>query len=175
MRQVALLILLLISVTINAQNAEKKIAILKVIDRDENVAQGLKLMLRSRLTIAVTATPGYIGLDRVDIDAVLSEQNFQRSGLVKESQIKQLGVALGADLVMVAEAAWLNFYKTELVISAKLIDVESFQGRKDSHDHHSSKLIFRKRKLSSVSKAAVKTIECHPTDTRKWNHSEILI
>uniref|UniRef100_UPI0040253D07 hypothetical protein n=1 Tax=Candidatus Cryptobacteroides bacterium TaxID=3085639 RepID=UPI0040253D07 len=127
MKQVALLLLLLISVTISAQNAEKKIAILKVIDRDENVTQGLKLTLRSRLTIAVTATPGYIGLDRVDIDAVLSEQNFQRSGLVKESQIKQLGVALGADLVMVAEAAWLNFYKTELVISAKLIDVESFQ------------------------------------------------
>ena len=45
MRQVALLILLLISVTINAQNAEKKIAILEVIDRDENVAQGLKLAI----------------------------------------------------------------------------------------------------------------------------------
>lgn len=73
MKQIALLILLLTSVTINAQNAEKKIAILEVIDRDENVAQGLKLMLRSKLTIAVTATPGYIGLDRVDIDAALSE------------------------------------------------------------------------------------------------------
>ena len=44
MKQIALLILLLTSVTINAQNAEKKIAILEVIDRDENVAQGLKLM-----------------------------------------------------------------------------------------------------------------------------------
>lgn len=127
MKKTVLLIFLLISTAINAQNIEKKIAILKVIDRDENVAQGLKLMLRGKLTAAVTATPGYTGLDRVDIDAVLSEQNFQRSGLVKEAQIKQLGVALGADLVMVAEAAWLNIYKTELVISAKLIDVESFQ------------------------------------------------
>ena len=72
MKQVALLILLLISVTINAQNAEKKIAILKVIDRDENVAQGLKLMLRSRLTIAVTATPGYIGFVSLTLNCIIN-------------------------------------------------------------------------------------------------------
>lgn len=120
-------LLLMLPVVFYAQNTEKKIAILEIVDRDENVSQGMKLMLRARLTAAVTATPGYVGLDRVDMDAVLAEHNFQRSGMVAEKYIKQLGEAMGADYVMIAEAAWFNSYKTELVISAKLIDVESFQ------------------------------------------------
>lgn len=120
-------LLLMMPVIIYAQNTETKIAILEIVDRDENVSQGMKLMLRSRLTAAVTATQGYVGLDRVDMDAVLAEHNFQRSGIVAEKYIKQLGEALGADYVMIAEAAWFNSYKTELVISAKLIDVESFR------------------------------------------------
>ena len=120
-----LAVLLMIPTVFYGQNTEKKIAILEIVDRDENVSQGMKLMLRGRLTAAVTATPGYAGLDRVD--AVLAEHNFQRSGMVAEKYIKQLGEAMGADYVMIAEAAWFNSYKNELVISAKLIDVESFQ------------------------------------------------
>lgn len=122
-----LAVLLMIPTVFYGQNTEKKIAILEIVDRAENVSQGMKLMLRGRLTAAVTATPGYAGLDRVDMDAVLTEHNFQRSGMVAEKYIKQLGEAIGADYVMIAEAAWFNSYKTELVISAKLIDVESFQ------------------------------------------------
>lgn len=122
-----LAVLLMIPTVFYGQNTEKKIAILEIVDRDENVSQGMKLMLRGRLTAAVTATPGYTGLDRVDMDAVLAEHNFQRSGMVAEKYIKQLGEAMGADYVMIVEAAWFNSYKTELVISAKLIDVESFQ------------------------------------------------
>lgn len=120
-------LLLMLPVVFYAQNTGKKIAILEIVDRDENVSQGMKLMLRGRLTAAVTATQGYVGLDRVDMDAILAEHNFQRSGMVAEKYIKQLGEAMGADYVMIAEAAWFNLYKTELVISAKLIDVESFK------------------------------------------------
>ncbi len=127
MKRLLLLALLLISTAAYAQNAEKKIAILEIVDRDENVSQGVKLMLRGRLTASVTATPGYVGLDRADMDAVLSEHDFQRSGLVDAHSLKRLGVALGADFVMVAEAAWFNSCRTELVITAKLIDIESFQ------------------------------------------------
>ena len=86
-------LLLMMPVVIYAQDTEKKIAILEIVDRDENVSQGMKLMLRSRLTAAVTATQGYVGLDRVDMDAVLAEHNFQRSGIVAEKYIKQLGEA----------------------------------------------------------------------------------
>ena len=120
-------VLLMIPTVFYGQGTEKKIAILEIVDRDENVSQGMKLMLRGRLTAAVTATPEYVGLDRVDMDAVLAEHNFQRSGMVAEKYIKQLGEAMGADYVMIEERAWFNSYKTELVISVKLIDVESFQ------------------------------------------------
>ena len=126
-RLILLVVLIMMPTVFYGQDIEKRIAILEIVDRDENVSQGLKLMLRGRLTAAVTSTPGYAGLDRVDMDAVLAEHNFQRSGMVAEKYIKQLGEAMGADYVMIAEAAWFNSYKTELVISAKLIDVESFQ------------------------------------------------
>lgn len=126
-RLILLVVLIMMPTVFYGQDIEKRIAILEIVDRDENVSQGMKLMLRGRLTAAVTSTPGYAGLDRVDMDAVLAEHNFQRSGMVAEKYIKQLGEAMGADYVMIAEAAWFNSYKTELVISAKLIDVESFQ------------------------------------------------
>ena len=128
MKRLLFFVLLLIAhITIYAQNSEKKIAVLEIVDREENVSQGVKLMLRGRLTAAVTATPGYVGLDRVDMDAVLAEHNFQKSGMVAEKHIKRLGEALGADYVMIAEAAWFDPCKTTLIVSAKLVDVESFK------------------------------------------------
>lgn len=120
------IVLILFPLLSPAQMHDRKIAILEIVDRDANVSQGIKLMLRGRLTSAVTATPGYVGLDRVDMDAVLAEHDFQRSGIVSEKHIRQLGIAIGAEYVMVAEAAWFDSYRTEIVISAKLIDVESF-------------------------------------------------
>lgn len=127
MKRLLFLAAILFSLSSYAGNPDKKIAILEIVDRDANVSQGVKLMLRGRLTSAVTGTPGYVGLDRVDMDAVLAEHDFQRSGIVSEKHIKQLGVALGAEYVLVAEAAWFDSYKTEIIISAKLIDVESFR------------------------------------------------
>ncbi|MBQ8423917.1 MAG: hypothetical protein IJY36_06635 [Coprobacter sp.] len=127
MKYIILFVGLLLPYNLFSQNNERRIAILEIVDRDENVSQGIKLMLRGCLTAAVTNTPGYKGLDRVDMDAVLAEHNFQRSGIVVEKHIKQLGIAMGAEYVMVAEAAWFNIYRTELVITAKLIDVETFQ------------------------------------------------
>lgn len=125
MRWVVFIYMLVMPLISFSQDFDKKIAILETVDRDGNVTQGIKLMLRGQLTMAVTNTPGYVGLDRVDMDAVLAEHNFQRTGMVAEKDIRQLGVALGAEYVMVAEVAWFNAYKTEMVITAKLIDVES--------------------------------------------------
>lgn len=66
----------------------KKIAILETVDREDAVSYGIKLMVRSSLSYAITNTPGYEGYDRVDLASIVGEHDFQRTGMVSDSQIK---------------------------------------------------------------------------------------
>lgn len=104
--------------------AQQKVAILETVDKAQNVSYGVKLLLRSSLTSAISNTPGYEGYDRVDMASIAGEQEFQRTGNVSDSQIKQIGRAAGAAYVLVAEAA--KYDATSIIITAKLLDVETF-------------------------------------------------
>lgn len=104
--------------------AQQKVAILETVDKAQNVSYGVKLLLRSCLTSAISNTPGYEGYDRVDMASIAGEQEFQRTGNVSDNQIKQLGVATGASYVLVAEAA--KYDASSVIITAKLLDVETF-------------------------------------------------
>lgn len=101
----------------------KRVAILDIIDRENAVADGVKMLISGKLSFAITNIPGYEGYDRVDIAAIMDEQKFQRTGLVDDSQIKQLGIMTGADYVLVTEVAKLD--DREIVIASKILDVES--------------------------------------------------
>lgn len=103
---------------------QQKVAILETVDKAENVSYGVKLLLRSSLTSAISNTPGYEGYDRVDMASITGEQAFQRTGNVSDNQIKQIGKAAGAAFVLVAEAA--RYDATSIIITAKLLDVETF-------------------------------------------------
>lgn len=104
--------------------AQQKVAILETVDKAQNVSYGVKLLLRSSLTSAISNTPGYEGYDRVDMASIAGEQEFQRTGNVSDNQIKQIGRAAGASYVLVAEAA--RYDATSIIITAKLLDVETF-------------------------------------------------
>ena len=113
---------LLVSVVSWSQTTQK-VAILETVDREGAVPYGKRLQLRQSLTFAITNTPGYEGVDRVDMASITGEQNFQRTGMVSDEQIKKLGEMTGASLVLVAEAA---IYDDEnIIITAKLLDVET--------------------------------------------------
>lgn len=73
----------------------KKVAILEVVDRDNVVNYGVKLLLRTSLAKAITQTAGYEGYDRVDMGAIQGEQDFQRTGIVSDAEIKKLGEMTG--------------------------------------------------------------------------------
>ncbi len=105
------------------RNQAKKVAILEVVDKEGTISYGVKLMLRSNLSAAVTNTPGYEGYDRVDIASIMGEQNFQRTGMVSDAEIKKLGEMTGASYILVAEAAKLG--DRHLFITAKILEVES--------------------------------------------------
>lgn len=101
----------------------KKVAILEVVDREGKLSYGNKMMLRSNLARAITNTVGYEAYDRTDMDAIMSEHDFQRTGLVSEDQIKQLGQMTGVELILVAEAALVG--NNSMFVSAKILNVET--------------------------------------------------
>ena len=105
-----------------AQNV-KKVAILETVDKENKVDYVHELMLRANLTKAITNTPGYEAFDRTDIDQIMSEHDFQRTGMVSEEQIKRIGVMTGASYVLIAEAAKAD--ANNLFITAKIVDVET--------------------------------------------------
>ena len=116
-----LFILLLLSGMVSAQ--VKRVAILETVDRENKVSYANKLILRANLSKAITLTAGYEAYDRTDIDAIMGEQNFQRTGMVSNDQIKKLGEMTGANYILVAEAVVVD--ARNMFITAKLLDVET--------------------------------------------------
>ena len=117
-----LTVLLLLSVAVVSAET-MRVAILEPVDRENKVNYGTKLILRSNLAKAVTNTEGYEAYDRSDMDAIMGEQNFQRTGMVSEDQIKRLGEMTGAKYILVAEAAIID--AQNMFITAKVLDVET--------------------------------------------------
>ena len=101
----------------------KKVAILEVVDKEGKLSYSQKLMLRSNLAKAVTNTSGFEAYDRTDIDVILNEQDFQRTGMVSDAQIKKLGEMTGASYILVAEGVVAD--AENLFVTAKIMNVES--------------------------------------------------
>ena len=109
----------------------KKVAILETVDKENNIRYGVRLMIRGNLSQAITNTPGYEGYDRVDMDQILGEHDFQRTGNVSDEQIKKLGEMTGAAYILVAEAAMVD--ESNVFIMAKILNVESARIEKVSN------------------------------------------
>ena len=111
--------------------AQLKVAILETVDKEGNLSYAHKLMLRSNLAKAITNAPGYEAYDRTDMDAIMGEQNFQRTGMVSEDQIKRLGEMTGAAYILVAEAVKVD--EQNMFITAKILNVET--GKTEATDN----------------------------------------
>ena len=104
----------------------KKVAILEVVDREGKLSYSQKLMLRSNLAKAVTNTYGYEAYDRSDVDAIMGEQDFQRTGMVSDEEIRKLGEMTGVSFILVSEGALTDDKK--LFVAVKLLNVETAKG-----------------------------------------------
>lgn len=122
MKKLLIILLSTLSLIAMAQEA-KKVAILETVDKVGDVPYGIKLQVRMSLTYAISNTPGYEGYDRVDMASIMGEQNFQRTGMVSDAQIKKLGEMTGAKYVLIAEAAIYD--SQNIIITAKVLDVET--------------------------------------------------
>lgn len=136
MRQFTILLLLLFPIF--AYGETKKVAILETVDKEGNVPYALKLMVRSSLSTAIAETPGYEAYDRVDVASILGEHEFQRTGLIKEDDIKRLGEMTGAAYILVAEVAYLN--ETTIIILSKFLNVETAKIESSSNVYSSTSI-----------------------------------
>ena len=120
-RLFTLIVMMLVTSFIMAQNPVKKVAVMET-KAAEGVSDFQSQMVRGAMEAAVVTAKGYEGYDRTAFDVIMQEQNFQRSGAVDESQIKQLGQMAGVQYVLVTEASQEDGY---FYILAKLLDVET--------------------------------------------------
>lgn len=101
----------------------KKVAILEVVDKEGKLSYSQKLMLRSNIAKAITQTAGYEAYDRTDIDAIMGEQEFQRTGMVSDNDIRKLGEMTGVSYILVTEGVLMD--DGLMFVAAKLLDVET--------------------------------------------------
>ena len=113
------ILMILLSLGLYAQN--KKVAVMET-KAGPGVSAFQSNMIRGGMETAIANAKGYEGFDRSAFDVIMKEQNFQRSGAVDESQIKELGQMAGVQYILVTEAESEEGY---LYILAKLLDVET--------------------------------------------------
>lgn len=118
-----ILFIMLVAFSMVATAQTKRIAILETIDKENKVPYAIEVMVRSNLTKVISNTEGYEGYDRVNISQIMDEHEFERTGLVNEDQIRQLGEIAGADYLLVSEA--VKFDDSNIFVTAKILNVES--------------------------------------------------
>ena len=79
-------------------------------------------MVRGELRKAIVNNEGFEAFTRADIDQMMKEQDFQRTGNVSEADIHKLGEMSGADYICVST---LNKSADEFYLEAYLINVET--------------------------------------------------
>jgi formylglycine-generating enzyme required for sulfatase activity len=119
-RIIVLSVILAFGSALTAQN--KKVAVWETKCSDNSITPFQSTMVRGGMETAVANAPGYSGYDRASFDAILKEHSFQRSGSVKESDIKRLGEMAGVQYIIVPEA---NADGSDFYIIVKMLDVET--------------------------------------------------
>ena len=117
-----LLLLLIVGFSVFCMAQNKKVAVWETKCSDKSITSFQSTMVRGGMEAAVANASGYTGYDRASFDAIIKEHNFQRSGSVKDSDIKRLGEMAGVQYIIVPEAlaSGDDFY-----IIVKMLDVET--------------------------------------------------
>ena len=86
MKKLIVLLILIVSPLLLAAQV-KKVAILETVDKEGTISYPIKLMLRANLSKAITNTNGYEAYDRTDMDAIMNEQDFQRTEQMRRQRL----------------------------------------------------------------------------------------
>jgi len=122
MKKLLFLLLSVFALTTTAQ--AQKIALLepRIGEGSTSVSGMEKAMVRGELRKAIVNHTGFEAFTRADIDQLMQEQDFQRTGNVSEADIHKMGEMSGADFICVST---LNKSDDEFYLEAYLINVET--------------------------------------------------
>lgn len=122
MKKLFFLLLSVFALTTTAQ--AQKIALLepRIGEGSTSVSGMEKAMVRGELRKAIVNHTGFEAFTRADIDQLMQEQDFQRTGNVSEADIHKMGEMSGADFICVST---LNKSDDEFYLEAYLINVET--------------------------------------------------
>lgn len=117
-------ILALVAVLVLAAAALPALPKVAVLDAviPENMDKSVIVPVTDKIAEEIVKSKQYSVLDRANVEQVLREKEFQVSGMVQDSDIKQAGKYLGADFVVVAR---VSLVEGTYFLSAKMINVES--------------------------------------------------
>lgn len=123
MRKLCIMLLLAsISMLSIAQIApiKQKLAVYMIGDVDESY----KKVIGSKMVSEIAKSPDYMAIERTSdfLSAISSEQDYQVSGNVSDSQIAKIGQQFGVRYVAVVD---VNELLDEIFVSSRLIDVQS--------------------------------------------------
>ena len=126
-----IMLLLAIVCFISAAVAQRKsIAILETYCAEGNISNAYLMMIGSNIETGIIKNPSYTAYNRAQVRALMSEHKFERSGLVKDEDIRELGKMAGVDYVLASEAALLE---NQVFVTAKVLNVVS--GRYEMSDN----------------------------------------
>ncbi len=125
-RLLIFLFMLSVSVASIAQSKPKKVAVWETQRIGDDISLFKGTLVRGAIEEAVDNTPGYVKYDRAMFDAIVAEHKFQRSGAVKDDDMRKMGEMAGVQYVIVPECAIEDGY---FVLNVRMLDVESGQSK----------------------------------------------
>ncbi len=124
MNKSIIIIVLLSIVSMTAMAQTKSVAILETYCSDGKLSNSYLMMIGSNLETGIIKNPQYTAYNRAQVKALMTEHQFQRSGLVKDDDIRRLGQMAGVDYVLASEVALLE---QQVFVAAKVLNVVTGQ------------------------------------------------
>lgn len=120
---ITLLLISMFVLNLHAQD-KKKIALLqpRAVVSTTAVDPMEVSVVRGELRNALTNQSNFQVLTRLDVDKIFEEHEFQKSGLVDDTQRKRVGVMTGAQYICVSS---ITKFRNQIYIEAYMIDIET--------------------------------------------------
>lgn len=123
-KKITLLFVAMLCMSFTLMAQRKSVAILETYCADGKLSSAYLMMIGSNIETGIIKNPGYTAYNRAQLKAILNEHSFQRSGMVPDDQIRELGRVAGVDYVLASEAALLD---QQVFVTAKVLNVETGQ------------------------------------------------
>ncbi len=104
--------------------SEMRIAVLPFDYIDGRQSPGGRVVAEN-LLVNFTKQPGYTVIERVQVEKILAELKFQRTGVIDAATVKEIGRGLGVPAIVMGTLQSLP--SGTVLINAKLIETETFK------------------------------------------------